>query len=97
VVNSRSPHFPVRHQSCITFINFDEDQEMASSNQGGKQSGSGTRGGSPEQHSEAGRQSHKNDDSSSGGKQGGSSSGGKQGGSSEQHSEAGRQSHKNDK
>ena len=29
--------------------------------QGGNQGGSGTRGGTPEQHAEAGRQSHKND------------------------------------
>jgi hypothetical protein len=33
-----------------------------SSQGGAKQSGTGTRGGTPEQHAEAGRQSHKNDD-----------------------------------
>lgn len=58
-----------------------------------------TRGGTPEQHAEAGRQSHKNDDRS---KQSGSSGsgsgggGGTRGGTPEQHAEAGRQSHKND-
>ncbi|MBQ5965569.1 KGG domain-containing protein [Massilia sp. ZL223] len=31
------------------------------SNQGGNQGGRGTQGGTPEQHAEAGRQSHKND------------------------------------
>jgi hypothetical protein len=59
--------------------------------------GSGTRGGTPEQHAEAGRQSHKNDDnrqSDSGGSGGGG--GGTRGGTPEQHAEAGRQSHKND-
>ncbi|WUR10946.1 KGG domain-containing protein [[Empedobacter] haloabium] len=30
-------------------------------NQGGRQGGSGTQGGTPEQHAQAGRQSHKND------------------------------------
>ena len=56
-----------------------------------------TRGGTPEQHAEAGRQSHKNDgnkQSSSSGS--GSRSGGTRGGTPEQHAEAGRQSHKND-
>lgn len=68
---------------------------MASSDKG---SGSGTRGGTSEQHAQAGRQSHKND--GKGGKATGSNSGGSkgtQGGSSAQHSAAGRQSHKNDK
>lgn len=55
----------------------------------GNQAGS-TRGGTPEQHAEAGRQSHKNDDTKSSGS-------GARGGTSEQHAEAGRQSHKNDK
>ena len=56
---------------------------------------SGTRGGTPEQHSEAGRQSHKND----GNQQSGSGTGGSgntRGGTSEQHAKAGQQSHKND-
>lgn len=69
-------------------------------NQGNQQGGS-TRGGTPQQHAEAGRQSHKNDDAKSGGS-GGSKSTSQQGGSTrggtpEQHAEAGRQSHKNDK
>lgn len=68
---------------------------------GNQGSGSGsTRGGSSEQHAEAGRQSYKNDDHKSSGN--GQSSGAQQGGSTrggtpEQHAEAGRQSHKNDK
>jgi hypothetical protein len=49
-----------------------------------------TRGGSSEQHAEAGRQSHKNDEKAGG------NGGGTRGGSPEQHAEAGRQSHKND-
>lgn len=60
--------------------------------------GSGTRGGTPEQHAEAGRQSHKNDgnrQSGAGGSSGGGGSG-TRGGTPEQHAEAGRQSHKND-
>jgi hypothetical protein len=66
----------------------------------GNQGGS-TRGGTPEQHAEAGRQSHKNDDSN-GNTGGGSSNSGKasnstRGGTPEQHSKAGQQSHKNDK
>ena len=62
------------------------------SNQNDKQSN--TRGGSPEQHAEAGRQSHKNDDNKQSGSSG--SGGATRGGSPEQHAEAGRQSHKND-
>lgn len=62
--------------------------------------GSNTRGGTPQQHAEAGRQSHKNDDNRQSGSAGsGSGSGGgsgTRGGSPEQHAEAGRQSHKND-
>ena len=54
-----------------------------------------TRGGSSEQHAEAGRQSHKNDDKGGSGKSGGES-GSNRGGTREQHAEAGRQSHKND-
>ena len=65
---------------------------MASSNQGK----GGTRGGTPEQHAEAGRQSHKNDGKSGGSASSGGSSGGTRGGTSEQHAKAGRQSHKND-
>lgn len=60
------------------------------SNQNDKQSN--TRGGSPEQHAEAGRHSHKHDDN----KQSGSSGSGSRGGTPEQHAEAGRQSNKND-
>jgi len=63
--------------------------------------GTGTRGGTPEQHAEAGRQSHKNDgnrQSGAGGNSGGSAGGGgTRGGTPEQHAEAGRQSHKNDR
>jgi hypothetical protein len=80
--------------ASISFLS--EEYSMASSNKG---SGSGTRGGTSEQHAEAGRQSHKND-GKSGGSKGSASGGGSkgtQGGSSEQHSAAGRQSHKNDK
>ena len=73
---------------------------MASSNQG-KSGSSGTQGGTPEQHAEAGRQSHKNSDSkggsaSSGASKSGSGSG-TQCGTPEQHAEAGRQSHKSSK
>jgi general stress protein YciG len=66
------------------------------------------RGGTPEQHAEAGRQSHKNDEQSEERNQDRSQKGSSQnresdlrdgektrGGSSEQHVEAGRQSHKN--
>jgi hypothetical protein len=70
--------------------------EIIMANQQDNKGGSGTRGGTPEQHAEAGRQSHKNDDnrqSGSGGNTGGS---GTRGGTPEQHAEAGRQSHKND-
>jgi hypothetical protein len=59
----------------------------------------GTQGGSREQHAEAGRQSHKNDDKSSGSMSGSGSqskSGSTRGGTPEQHANAGRQSHKND-
>lgn len=58
----------------------------------------GTQGGSREQHAEAGRQSHKNDDKKSGsqGTENKKSGGGTRGGTPEQHAEAGRQSHKND-
>lgn len=65
--------------------------------QGGRGSddkGRSTQGGTPEQHAEAGRLSHKNDDSS--GSRPDNSKGGTRGGTSEQHAEAGRQSHKND-
>jgi hypothetical protein len=60
---------------------------------------SGTRGGTPEQHAEAGRQSHKNDANKQSGSGSGSRSGsssGTRGGTPEQHAAAGRQSHKND-
>jgi len=50
------------------------------------------RGGSSDQHSKAGSQSHKNDDTKS--SSGSESS--TRGGTPEQHAEAGRQSHKND-
>ncbi|MFP5391366.1 MAG: hypothetical protein ACLGI6_07465 [Gammaproteobacteria bacterium] len=69
---------------------------MASNNKSGK----GTQGGTPEQHAEAGRQSHKNDGNKQSGSGSGSRSGsgsGTRGGTPEQHAEAGRQSHKNDK
>jgi hypothetical protein len=59
----------------------------------------GKQGGTPEQHAEAGRQSHKNDASKQSGAAGSSSrssGGGTRGGTPEQHAEAGRQSHKND-
>ncbi len=51
-----------------------------------------TRGGTSQQHAEAGKQSHKNDHVSK------DSAGSEKtrGGSSQQHAEAGRQSHKND-
>ena len=64
-----------------------------------KKSGSGTPGGTHDQHVKAGQQSHKNDGTKQSGSGSGSrsSSGGMRGGSSEQHAEAGRQSHKNDK
>ena len=65
---------------------------MASNNNTGK----GTQGGTPEQHAEAGRQSHKNDGSRQSGAQGSGSGSGTRGGTPEQHAEAGRQSHKND-
>jgi len=71
---------------------------MATNNKGGN-SGN-TRGGSPEQHAEAGRQSHKNDGSAGSSGSKGNSEGGSgstRGGTPEQHAEAGRQSHKNDK
>ena len=56
----------------------------------------GNQGGTPEQHAEAGRQSHKNDASKQSGAAGSSSrSSGTRGGTPEQHAEAGRQSHKN--
>jgi hypothetical protein len=58
-----------------------------------------TRGGTPQQHAEAGRQSHKNDGNKQSGSGSGSRSGGSggtRGGTPEQHAEAGRQSHKND-
>lgn len=58
---------------------------------GGQSSGGGTRGGTSEQHAQAGSQSHKND--SGGGSQ---QSGNTRGGSPEQHAKAGSQSHKND-
>ncbi|BCP53759.1 hypothetical protein K32_23760 [Kaistia sp. 32K] len=53
------------------------------SKQNDDKGGKSSQGGTPEQHAEAGRQSHKNDDSksgSSGGKSGGSSSGSKSSG-----------------
>lgn len=40
-------------------------QSAEAAKQGGAGSSSGTRGGTSEQHAEAGRQSHKNDDKSS--------------------------------
>lgn len=79
---------------------------MASSNKDSGGSSGSTRGGTPEQHAEAGRQKAGNDSKSTGkGSSGNSASGsgsggaskGTQGGSSEQHAAAGRQSHKNDK
>jgi hypothetical protein len=64
-------------------------------NVGNRQSGKGVQGGTPEQHAEAGRQSHKNDGNAQQGsnQQSGNST---RGGTPEQHAEAGRQSHKND-
>ena len=38
-----------------------EDKSAASSKDNGKSDSESTRGGTPEQHAEAGRQSHKND------------------------------------
>ena len=38
------------------------DGNRQSGSSGSGSSGGGTRGGTPEQHAEAGRQSHKNDD-----------------------------------
>jgi hypothetical protein len=77
----------------LDIFHFSKGMIMASNNKG-------TQGGTPEQHAEAGRQSHKNDgnkQSGSGGSNSGSGSGsGMRGGSREQHAEAGRQSHKND-
>ncbi|EGF30479.1 hypothetical protein IMCC9480_1362 [Oxalobacteraceae bacterium IMCC9480] len=65
---------------------------------------SGNKGGTQEQHVEAGRQSHKNSDSSQsgtsdnrGGGSGGSGGSGSRSGTNKQHVDAGRQSHKNDK
>ena len=60
----------------------------------------GKQGGTPEQHAEAGRQSHKNDGIKQSGTAGSSSrsagsGSGSRGGSPEQHAEAGRQSRKN--
>jgi hypothetical protein len=80
---------------CTKLVNFQEAIMATQDNKGG----TGTRGGTPEQHAEAGRQSHKNDgNSQSGGSGGGSGggAGGTRGGTPEQHAEAGRQSHKND-
>ncbi|WP_325170185.1 KGG domain-containing protein [Noviherbaspirillum pedocola] len=57
---------------------------------------SNTRGGSSEQHAEAGRQSHKNSGNQQSGSRGNESTG-MRGGSSEQHAKAGSQSHKNQK
>ena len=56
--------------------------------------GSGTRGGTSEQHAAAGRQSHKNDENK--GSSGSASGGGARTGSGEQRSAPGRQSNKSD-
>lgn len=87
--------------------NVGQDRDPSDSSKSGGQTAS--RGGTHEQHVEAGRQSHKNtnkasDDSqkpgtsTSGSQKSGSagSGGGSRGGTHEQHVEAGRQSHKND-
>jgi uncharacterized protein len=69
-------------------------------NQGSQgNNGNSTRGGTSEQHAEAGRQSHKNDDSKGGNgdSSGGNSGNSTRGGTPEQHAKAGSQSHKNDK
>ena len=63
------------------------------------QKGTGTQGGTHEQHVKAGQQSHKNTDTktsdSKSASKGDSKSGGTQGGTHEQHVNAGKQSHKN--
>lgn len=65
---------------------------MASSNEN-----SGTRGGTPEQQAEAGRQRQKNEGSNDGSANASNTnSDNTRGGTPEQHAEAGRQSHKND-
>ena len=93
------------------FGSMDHDKQREIAREGGRashgkgspQGGShaqGTRGGSSEQHAEAGRQSHKNAgnsddrerDTDRDSEHGGSRT---RGGSPEQHAEAGRQSHKN--
>lgn len=62
-------------------------------NQGNKgNQGGSTRGGTRDQHAEAGRQSHKNDASNRNSGDDKSA----RGGTPEQHAAAGRQSHKND-
>jgi hypothetical protein len=95
-------------------VNVERNSMSANQKGGSKQSvrQDGVQGGTPEQHAEAGRQSHKNDASrqsggagsggpatggASGGRSGSSgSASGTRGGTPEQHTEAGRQSHKND-
>jgi uncharacterized protein len=74
----------------------DDDDSNSGSNRGN------TRGGSSEQHAEAGRQSHKNQRDEGDMQQGSHSRGSEKesgektrGGSSEQHAQADRQSHKN--
>lgn len=59
----------------------------------GGQQGGNTRGGSHEQHVQAGQQSHKNAPGSQ--SSGNSQPSGTRGGSHEQHVKAGQQSHKN--
>jgi hypothetical protein len=77
---------PVSFLRCDAHVRSAEGDNNAMATQSGN-----TRGGSSEQHAEAGRQSHKNED-----QKGGGTGAGTRGGSSAQHAEAGRQSHKND-
>jgi len=84
----------MRGSASRTFFPILKGHTMASNQ------GKSTRGGTPQQHAEAGRQSHKNDGNKQSGSGSGSRSGGSggtRGGTPEQHAEAGRQSHKNDK
>jgi hypothetical protein len=107
-VSTRTPLPCSRGRDSRTF-SFSKGHTMNSNQKSGNKQ-SGIQGGTPEQHAEAGRQSHKNDanrqSASSGGSGAGGASGGRsassgsgsgtRGGTPEQHAEAGRQSHKND-
>jgi hypothetical protein len=120
-IHASPPHhvFTGRHCPAVAKrtpvpVNVERNTMSANQKGGSKQSSNqgGVQGGTPEQHAEAGRQSHKNDTSrqsgnagsggsgtggASGGRSASSGSGsGTRGGTPEQHAEAGRQSHKND-